>query len=81
MNREYMEALLEKQEFQCPVCGEKRYVTDHGNHEWTVHCSSPDARFWEFERGSLLQRFAKIHWDKSKLDLFFSPDDVLKNCD
>jgi hypothetical protein len=79
MNSEYMEALLEKQEFHCPVCGEKRYITDHGNHEWTLHCSSPEAHFWEFERGTLQLTLSKRHWDQSRLDLFFSPDDVLKN--
>lgn len=79
MNHEYMESLLEKQEFRCPVCGEKRYVTDHGNHEWTVHCSSTEARFWEYDRGTLQQTMSKQHWDQSRLDLFFSADDILRN--
>lgn len=79
MNIEYMQSLLEKSEFHCPVCGQKRYVTDHGVHEWTVHCSSSEARFWDFERGTMEQTSSKQHWDKSRLDMFFSPDDLLRN--
>ena len=45
----FIEELLKKPEFQCPVCGKGRYVTDHGNHEVTIHCSSSDAKFWEFD--------------------------------
>jgi hypothetical protein len=79
MNKEYIEGLLDKPDYKCPVCGQKRYVTDHGNHEWTVHCSSPEARFWEFERGSLAQTLARQHWDQSRLDLFFTLDDILRS--
>jgi hypothetical protein len=79
MNMEYMESLMDKSEYRCPVCGQKRYVTDHGNHEWTVHCSSLEARFWDFERGTLQQTMSKQHWDQSRLDMFFTADDMLKN--
>jgi transcription elongation factor Elf1 len=79
MNKEYIESLLDKEKYKCPVCGQKRYVTDQGNHEWTIHCSSPEARFWEYERGTLGQTVAKYHWDQSRLELYFSLDDVLRN--
>ncbi|HVU99059.1 MAG TPA: hypothetical protein VHE34_27745 [Puia sp.] len=78
MNMEHIETLLEKKEFHCPVCGNRRYVTDHGHHEWTVHCSSAEARFWDFERGTMAQRMAMQHWDQSRLELFFTVEDVLR---
>ena len=74
----FIEELLKRPEFQCPVCGKGRYVTDHGNHEVTIHCSSSDAKFWEFDRGSLAQTIAKQHWEQSRLELFLTMEDVLK---
>jgi hypothetical protein len=52
--------------FTCSVCGEHLYQTDQCNLETTLHCSSSEARFWDFERGSLEQLKAKEHWDKSR---------------
>ena len=52
--------------FTCSVCGEPLYPTDKCNLETTLHCSSTEARFWDFERGSLEQLKAKEHWDKSR---------------
>ena len=75
---ESIETVLEKKEFSCPVCGQKRYVTDHGNHEWTVHCSSPEARFWDFERGTTEQKASRQHWDQSRLDMFYTPEKGLQ---
>ena len=50
----------------CNVCGQPLYPTDQCNLETTLHCSSTEARFWDFERGSLEQLKAKEHWDKSR---------------
>jgi len=55
---------------RCIVCGSELYVTDHGNHETTFHCSSSAARFWDYERGTIEQAKAKEHWDKSKMEIF-----------
>jgi hypothetical protein len=52
--------------FTCCVCGKSLYPTDQCNLETTLHCSSIEARFWDFERGSLEQLKAKEHWDKSR---------------
>jgi hypothetical protein len=75
---DFIKELLKKPEFQCPVCGTERYVTDQGNHEVTIHCSSPEAKFWDFDRGTLAQSAAKQHWDQSKLELFLALEDVLR---
>ena len=48
------------------------YATDKGNHEVTYHCSSPDARFWDFDRGSARQAAAKEHWDESIHEIFLN---------
>jgi hypothetical protein len=54
----------------CRVCGAFLYSTDHGNDEVTYHCSSDEATFWDFERGSSEQIKAKEHWDKSRIEVF-----------
>jgi hypothetical protein len=64
--------------YNCPVCGARRYVTDHGNHELTLHCSSTAARFWDFPRGSAGQTEAMQHWNRSRQELFLSVDDTIR---
>jgi hypothetical protein len=54
---------------KCIICGSSLYNTDHCLNEDTYHCSSAEARFWDFERGSSDQQNAKEHWDKSKLEI------------
>ncbi|HEY4289487.1 MAG TPA: hypothetical protein VGN00_20440 [Puia sp.] len=56
----------------CPICGSTMYATDWGNCEITYHCSSPEARFWDFDRGTKAQHMAKEHWDQSLREVFFS---------
>jgi hypothetical protein len=48
------------------------YVTDHGNSETTYHCSSTEARFWDFDRGTIEQVEAKKHWDQSIREVFLN---------
>ena len=74
----FVNRILENKEFICPVCGSARYVTDEGYHELTFHCSSLEARFWEYERGTPEQMNAKQHWDHSKQELFLNIEDVMK---
>lgn len=57
-------------QFKCTVCGLAMYATDWGNHEVTYHCSSAEARFWDFDRGTPDQTKAKEHWDRSKQEIF-----------
>jgi hypothetical protein len=57
----------------CSICGLAMYPTDRGNYEITYHCSSPEARFWDFDRGTSAQAIAKDHWDKSRLEIFLQP--------
>ncbi len=54
----------------CPVCGSAMYPTDRNNFEVTYRCSSPEARFWDFDRGTAAQKEAKDHWDKSLKEVF-----------
>jgi hypothetical protein len=58
----------------CPVCGNVLYATDKGNREVTYHCSSDEARFWDFDRGTAAQHEAKEHWDKSIREVFLNKD-------
>jgi hypothetical protein len=54
---------------KCVVCGFPLYSTDCCSRETTYHCSSKEARFWEFERGTRELLKAKEHWDKSKIEI------------
>jgi hypothetical protein len=56
----------------CAICGQPLYVTDKGNCEVTYHCSSPEARFWDFDRGTVAQHQAKEHWDRSIREVFLN---------
>lgn len=56
----------------CPICGSSLYATDWGNREVTYHCSSPEARFWDFDRGTKAQHMAKEHWDQSIREVFLT---------
>jgi hypothetical protein len=51
---------------KCRVCGKPLYSTDHDNYEVTYHCSSPEARFWDYERGTQEQEVSKRHWEQSR---------------
>ena len=59
-------------EVRCVVCGCPMYVTDGGNYETTYHCSSPEARFWDFDRGTVAQHKAKEHWEQSRKEIFLN---------
>ena len=59
-------------QLSCPICGSRLYPTDQGNAEVTYHCSSPEARFWDFDRGTAAQHEAKKHWDQSIREVFLN---------
>jgi hypothetical protein len=76
-NFELGKKIVQDPEFKCPVCGSSMYITDHGNHELTFHCSSQAARFWDFERGTSEQMIAKEHYDQSKREMFLNLEDAM----
>lgn len=81
MNTQYAEfinQLILRPDFKCPICGSPRYITDRGNHELTFHCSSAKARFWEYDRGTPEQAEAKKHWDQSSWEVFLSLEDIMR---
>jgi hypothetical protein len=54
------------------------YPTDRNNFEITYRCSSPEARFWDFDRGTRAQAQAKEHWDRSLREVFLTAPYVAK---
>ena len=54
---------------KCIICGSSLYNTDQCLNELTYHCSSPEARFWDFDRGSIEQINSKDHWDRSRQEI------------
>ena len=59
-------------DIKCTLCGLALYATDRGSYEITYHCSSSEARFWDFDRGTRAQHLAKEHWDQSLREVFFT---------
>ena len=59
-------------QLSCAICGSALYATDKGNCEVTYHCSSNEARFWDFDRGTAAQHQAKEHWDRSIREVFLN---------
>jgi len=70
--------VLQKLSYNCSVCGAALYVTNYGNYEAILHCSSDAARFWNFDRGTAGQAAAKQHWDHSRKELFLTKEDILE---
>lgn len=58
----------------CKICGSSLYSTDWGNRHVTYHCSSDEARFWDFDRGTAAQHKSKEHWDQSREEMYFRED-------
>ena len=61
-------------EIKCKVCGSSLYSTDWGCQQTTYHCSSADARFWDFDRGTAAQARSKEHWDQSREEIYTRED-------
>ena len=49
----------------CSICRAQLYNTDRCLSEFSYHCSSDEARYWDFDRGTAEQIKAKEHWDTS----------------
>jgi hypothetical protein len=54
---------------KCTICGSSLYNTDQCLSEFSYHCSSEEARFWDYDRGTVDQIQAKDHWDKSRQEI------------
>lgn len=52
-------------EHRCKICGSPLYRTDGGGPNVTLQCSSEEAQFWNFNRGSKLQNDAHKHFVES----------------
>jgi hypothetical protein len=84
MESAYMEVarrIIGDPEYNCPVCGSPRYVTNRGNRAITIHCTSAQAKFWECPSGSLAETFAKQHWEQSSRELSLTLDAVRSAAD
>lgn len=56
-------------DLKCEICGSPLYNTDRCLTEFSYHCSSEAARFWDCERGSRDEKQAKEHWDISRQEI------------
>jgi hypothetical protein len=63
--QQFNEELTVIKNYKCPICRGALYRTDAGGTSVTLQCSSPEARFWDFQRGSAEQKNAHDHFMKS----------------
>ena len=56
-------------DLKCTICGSPLYNTDRCLSEFSYHCSSEAARFWDCDRGSQEETKAKNHWDLSRQEI------------
>lgn len=63
----YEELRISTNNYKCPICGQELYRTDAGGMSATLQCSSDDAKFWNFPRGSQEQKEAHDHFTKSTI--------------
>ena len=52
--------------YRCKICGSPLYTT-YKNDKITLQCSSEEAKFWTYERGSKEQKEAHEHFMKSAI--------------
>lgn len=57
------------EKYKCSLCGEHLYKTDGGGPKVTLQCSSEEAKFWNFNRGTEEQRSAHEHFTKSTVSV------------
>jgi hypothetical protein len=48
--------------YKCKVCGSQLYRTDGGGNTVTLQCSSDEAMFWNFNRGTKEQNISHKHF-------------------
>ena len=56
-------------EHRCKICGSPMYRTDSGGPTVTLQCSSDEAKFWNFNRGTKLQNDSHKHFTDSMVHI------------
>ena len=56
-------------EHRCKICGAPLYRTDAGGPSVVLQCSSDEAKFWNFDRGTKLQNDAHKHFMGSMMSI------------
>ena len=57
------------QNYKCKVCGSELYRTDGGGKTVTLQCSSDEAMFWNFNRGTKEQNLSHKHFTDSSISI------------
>lgn len=55
--------------YKCKVCGLQLYRTDGGAPAVTLQCSSDEAKFWNFNRGTKEQNISHKHFMDSMIHI------------
>lgn len=61
--------MIKIEKYRCALCGEYLYKTDGGGKIVTLQCSSEEAKFWNFDRGSDAQKISHEHFIDSLVSI------------
>jgi len=67
-------------EHRCKICGAPMYRTDNGGKTATLQCSSEEAKFWNFERGTKEQSESHKHFMSSIMTIPLEEWNGLEKC-
>lgn len=56
-------------EHRCKICGAPMYRTDGGGSRVILQCSSEEAMFWNFNRGTKEQSISHKHFTESTMNI------------
>jgi hypothetical protein len=67
--KRFNEMKVNDPEHRCKICGAPMYRTDSGGPTVTLQCSSDEAKFWNFNRGTKLQNDSHKHFTDSMIHI------------
>ena len=76
---QFNEGMRVLSDYKCPVCRGALYRTDVGGNSVTLQCSSDEAKFWDFMRGTEEQKKSHDHFVRSTTYVSNSDWDKLLN--
>jgi len=65
----FSEMKVNDPEHRCKICGSPMYRTDGGGPTVTLQCSSDEAKFWNFNRGTKEQSISHKHFIDSMIHI------------
>ena len=76
--KRFNEMKVNDPDHRCKICGSPMYRTDGGGTTATLQCSSDEAKFWNFNRGTKEQHDSHKHFTDSMVHISLDEWDHLE---